>query len=118
MPASRSIDPVSPFRGGRPALYLVGSEDDPTVGSPVPPHPKAPRSLAGPMDQGEIVEPIADAMPANASTPILVDRRPLLIRMLTKLIVRIRWFPTAWALLCSIPSEARQAWAKTGIKEE
>ena len=116
MPGSSNTDPRSPFARRHP-LYVVGSADDPTR-STIPHRPSAPRSLEGPSVQVEVAEPIADIIPANAAMPILVDRRPLLIRMLTKVIVRIRWFPIAWALLCSIPSEARQAWDKTGAKKE
>lgn len=104
MPASRPVDPRSPFATGRPRLHVVGSEE------PLD-HPGTDRRLDA--------DPVVDVMPANAEVPILVDRRPLPIRWLARAIVLIRWFPTGWSLLCSIPSEIRQAWNKAfGPKQE
>lgn len=113
MPVSSGTDPRSPL-SRPPFLRVVGSDDGPTEDVT----PLRPARIAGREHPVEIAEPLADNMPVNASTPILVDRRPLLIRVLTKIIVRIRWFPVAWRLLYSIPSEARRAWAKASILKE
>lgn len=130
MPHPPVTDPRSPFVT-HSFLRVLGCEDESADLQAAPSHPRdsSGGQADSPMNEGGCAdEPVADITPANTSIapvtvsvpkPVPVDRHPPLIRMLTELIARIRWFPVAWQLLCAIPSETRQAWAKAfGSKGE